>query len=71
MLAERTARRQERFDSIEEVASKYQGRAPFERFEDGADEELAASIVRQDGDGWMLIYPPEAESSFYGDQLRR
>ncbi|MBT5435655.1 MAG: alpha/beta hydrolase [Alphaproteobacteria bacterium] len=64
-LAARSARRQERFESIAELASKYAGREPFSLFEEGAGEELARSILVQDGVGWRLACSPDAESRYY------
>ena len=65
MLAERSARRQEHFSSVEELSSKYQGRSAFALFEDGAADELAASILKPEGSAWTLCCSPEAESRFY------
>jgi pimeloyl-ACP methyl ester carboxylesterase len=64
-LATRAGRRQERFASVAELASKFTGRAPFARFEAGAAEELAAAMLVADDGGFRLACPPAAEARYF------
>ena len=64
-LAERSARRQARFDTVDELAAKYQGRPAFRRFQDGAAHDLAAAIVKETAQGFELLCSPLAESRYY------
>ncbi len=64
-LAERSARRQSDFGSVEELAAKYQGRPAFSCFEEGAAQELATSILQKTGVGFSLRCTPLAESRYY------
>ena len=61
-LAERSARS---FASIEELAAKYQGRSAFSCFQEGAAQELAASILHESDAGFALRCTPLAESRYY------
>jgi len=65
MLAERSARRQDRFDTVDELTRKYTGRPAFALFEDGAAHELARSLLIPDGDAFRLACAPAAESRYY------
>ncbi len=64
-LAERSARRQDKFSSVEELAAKYQGRAAFSCFQEGAALELAESILLKTETGFELRCTPLAESRYY------
>jgi len=64
-LAERSAKRQAVFGSVEELAAKYAGRSQFARFAEGAAHELARSLLVQDGERWRLACAPAFESRFY------
>jgi pimeloyl-ACP methyl ester carboxylesterase len=64
-LAERSVRRQSRFTSIEELAEKYEGQSAFSCFQEGAAQELAASILQESEAGFVLRCTPQAESRYY------
>lgn len=64
-LAERSARRQCEFASIEELADKYQSRKAFSCFQEGAARDLADAILRKSPSGFSLRCTPQAESRFY------
>lgn len=68
-LATRALKRQARFDSIAELAGKFSGRAAFSHFEPGAGEELAASMLVADGDGYRLACSPAAEARYFETNL--
>jgi pimeloyl-ACP methyl ester carboxylesterase len=68
-LEARSAKRQTHFSSIEELAAKFTGRGPFRHFEPGSAQELAASMLVPDGDGWRLACPPEVEARYFGRNL--
>ena len=68
-LATRSAKRQERFGSIEELAGKFGARGPFRHFEPGAAQELAAAMLVPEGEGWRLACPPAVEAAYFGQNL--
>ena len=68
-LATRSAKRQERFASVAELAEKFSARGPFRFFEPGAAQELAAAMLVADGNGWKLACPPAVEARYFGRNL--